>query len=123
MKIRVECDGCNFHIPASDGCTKVANGLACHYGPIVTEAEEIAFQALSAPLDLRSATDRQVGGAYYKDLGAYQPWLILKASMTPEEFRGYMKGTALVYLLRDGKKGADDLEKGLHTLEGFVELK
>lgn len=31
----------------------------------------------------------------------------LRAKLTPEEFRGYCKGTALVYLARAGKKGGN----------------
>ena len=87
----------------------------------VSKASDEKRQA-SATAELRSALEKQVGGAHYKDLGAYQPWLVLKASMTEDEFRGYMKGTALVYLLRAGKKGTDDIEKACHTLEGYLEL-
>lgn len=71
---------------------------------------------------IMSALDTQVGGDHYKNLGPYQPWLILRACMTPEEFRGYIKGTAIAYLLRDGKKGDDDYGKALHTLQGGQEL-
>ena len=112
MSRRSECEGCPFHIPASDGCTRIAHGLKCHLDTLY--AEHAA--------ERKSALDTQVGGAHYKGLGAYQPWLVLKATLTPEEFRGYMKGTALVYLLRDGKKGDDDLGKATHTLEGFLEM-
>lgn len=127
MKIRVECDGCCFHIPASDGCTKLAHGLKCIHPEPTTAEEEEAFRVLSADATFKasrpSVLARQEGGTHYKNLGAYQPWLVLRASLTPEEFKGYMKGTALVYLLRDGAKaGTDDLAKGSHTLEAYLEL-
>jgi hypothetical protein len=139
MNIREECDGCPFHIPASAGCTKIAHGLKCEYEIFPPLIEEV-FKRMSArghtsdeasrSEETRalieklsaSALEKQVGGDHYKGLGAYQPWLIMKATFTPEEFRGYMKGTALAYLLRDGKKGDDDLGKAAHTLEGFIEL-
>lgn len=70
-----------------------------------------------------SALDTQVGGNHYKELGDYQPWEVLKRWMTPEEFRGYMKGTAIAYLAREGAKGGDqDVAKAAHTLDGLLEL-
>ena len=51
------------------------------------------------------ALDTQVGGDHYKKLGVYQPWEVLKHWLTPEEFRGYMKGTAIAYLARERDKG------------------
>lgn len=71
----------------------------------------------------RSAKDRQVGGDHYHKHGNMQPWMILKQYLTPEEFRGYMKGTAIVYLLREGDKGGDqDIAKAEHTLEALLEM-
>lgn len=69
------------------------------------------------------AIDTQVGGDHYKKLGDYQPWLVLKAWLTPEEYRGYMKGTALAYLAREQQKGGNqDIEKATHTLEALLEV-
>ena len=54
------------------------------------------------------ADEIQVGGSHYKDM-AIQPWDVMQAVLTPEEFRGYLKGSVLKYSLRAGKKeGADD---------------
>lgn len=70
-----------------------------------------------------SALDVQEGGDHYKKLGAYQPWEVLRAWLTPEEFRGYMKGTAIAYLAREQDKGGLlDIKKAGHTLQGLVEL-
>lgn len=52
-----------------------------------------------------SALDVQEGGDHYKKLGEYQPWEVLRRWLTPEEFRGYMKGTAIAYLAREQDKG------------------
>jgi len=70
-----------------------------------------------------SALDTQVAGDHYKKLGAYQPWEVLRRWLTPEEFRGYMKGTAIAYLAREKDKGGtQDVEKAMHTLQGLIEL-
>ena len=70
-----------------------------------------------------SALDIQEGGDHYKKLGAYQPWEVLRRWLTPEEFRGYMKGTAIAYLAREQDKGGMlDIKKAGHTLQGLVEL-
>ena len=70
-----------------------------------------------------SALDTQVGGSHYQKMGAFQPWSVLRAWLTPEEFRGYMKGTAIAYLAREKDKGGMvDIEKATHTLQGLVEL-
>ena len=70
-----------------------------------------------------SALDVQEGGDHYKKLGAYQPWEVLRRWLTPEEFRGYMKGTAIAYLAREQDKGGMlDIRKADHTLQGLVEL-
>ena len=70
-----------------------------------------------------SALDTQVAGDHYKKLGDYQPWVVLQHWLTPEEFRGYMKGSAIAYLARERDKGGlTDIEKAGHTLYGLVEL-
>lgn len=70
-----------------------------------------------------SVLDIQEGGDHYKKLGAYQPWEVLRRWLTPEEFRGYMKGTAIAYLAREQDKGGMlDIKKAGHTLQGLVEL-
>ncbi|SOD42361.1 DUF3310 domain-containing protein [Nitrosovibrio sp. Nv4] len=70
-----------------------------------------------------SALNVQIGGSHYKDMGAFQPWEVLRAWLTPEEFRGYMKGTAIAYLAREQSKGGfQDIEKAAHTLQGLIEL-
>ncbi len=70
-----------------------------------------------------SALDAQVGGDHYKKLGEYQPWEVLRRWLTPEEFRGYMKGSAITYLAREQDKGGmQDVEKAAHTLQGLIEM-
>ena len=70
-----------------------------------------------------SALDQQHGGDHYKKLGDYQPWEVLRHWLTPEEFRGYMKGEAITYLARERSKGGTlDINKAAHTLKALLEL-
>ena len=65
-----------------------------------------------------TARDVQIGGEHYKKLGHHQPWEVLATWMTPEELRGYMKGTVIAYLAREQDKGGDtDVAKALHTIQ------
>lgn len=69
-----------------------------------------------------SALTRQVGGDHYKNMKV-QPWEALEAWLTPEEYRGYMKGTAIAYLAREQSKGSlEDVAKAVHTLERMLEV-
>lgn len=71
-----------------------------------------------------SAVDTQVGGDHYKTMGDYQPWQVLAEWMTPEELRGYMKGTVIAYLAREKQKGGDqDIAKALHTMQLWQEVR
>ena len=71
-----------------------------------------------------NALSTQVGGDHYKKLGQYQPWQVAAACMSPAELRGYMKGTVLAYLMREGDKGGDlDIEKARHTIELWQEVR
>ncbi len=77
----------------------------------------------SQAAEKQSALSGQVGGDHYKKLGAYQPWEVLRRWITPEEFRGYMKGTAIAYLARERDKGGDeDIAKAAHTLQALLEM-
>jgi hypothetical protein len=71
-----------------------------------------------------SVLEIQEGGNHYKSLGNYQPWEVLKCWLTPEELRGFAKGTAIKYLCREKAKGGDlDLKKAIHSLQIYMEIK
>lgn len=79
-------------------------------------------QALEA--EPKNTLDIQVGGDHYKKLGQYQPWQVCAACMTPEELRGYMKGTVIAYLMREQDKGGDlDIKKAAHTIQLWEEVR
>lgn len=97
-----------------------ARGSLVHAGIPIEKVQAAAEAAASrAP----SVLDVQIGGDHYKKLGQYQPWEVLRRWLTPEEFRGYMKGTAVAYLARElDKGGMQDIEKAMHTLQGLIDL-
>jgi hypothetical protein len=60
-----------------------------------------------------TADDIQAGGSHYKDMGV-QPWTVMEALLTREEFIGYLKGNLIKYGMRQGKKDSPDAEKWHH---------
>ena len=63
----------------------------------------------------------QIGGTHYTDMGAFQPWDVLQHWLTPEEYRGWQKGNAIVYLARERHKGGDtDIKKAAHHLDKLI---
>lgn len=78
---------------------------------------------LACPGDVSGADASQVGGDHYHRLGAFQPWNVLQAWLTPEEYRGWQKGVAIVYLARERQKGGDqDIAKAAHHLDKLLEV-
>ena len=70
---------------------------------------------------LMSADDRQVGGTHYKDMDP-QPWNVMQSLLTPEEFRGFLKGNMLKYAMRQGKKDGPDAGKYYHYKQKLLEI-
>ena len=70
----------------------------------------------------QKADDRQVGGTHYKDM-AVQPWEVMEALLTHEEFRGFLRGNVIKYAMRQGKKSdSDDAGKLEHYIQKLREF-
>ena len=68
------------------------------------------------------ADARQVGGSHYRDM-QMQPWDVMQAVLTPEEFRGFLKASIIKYAMRQGKKdGTDDAGKAQHYAQKLAEV-
>lgn len=68
------------------------------------------------------ADELQVSGNHYKDMGI-QPWTVMQAVLTEEEFIGFLKGNIIKYAMRQGKKeGSDDAGKGMHYWQKLDEV-
>ena len=69
-----------------------------------------------------SADEKQIGGSHYKDM-TVQPWAVMKSVLTPEEFRGFLKGNIIKYSMRQGKKAdSDDVGKARHYAAKLKEV-
>lgn len=68
-----------------------------------------------------TADDLQVGGQHYKDMGI-QPWAVMEAVLTHEEFVGFLKGNVIKYAMRQGKKDSDDANKARHYALKLAEI-
>lgn len=70
-----------------------------------------------------SADDIQVGGDHYLKMGV-TPWEAMEAWMTREEFIGFLRGSAIAYLARAGRKGSaiEDVEKARHYIDKLIEV-
>lgn len=68
-----------------------------------------------------NANDLQIGGQHYKEMGM-QPWDVMEAVLTPEEFVGFLKGNIIKYSMRQGKKDSDDAGKARHYKMKLAEV-
>ena len=68
------------------------------------------------------ASDRQVGGDHYKDMGV-EPWDVID-TWPLEQRIGYYRGGALKYTMRMGSKDQSPLEiaKGQHYMQKLLEV-
>jgi hypothetical protein len=87
---------------ADRGCAE--RGCACYDPRIDTDGVEMTEV---------KANELQIGGTHYKDMGI-QPWEVMEATLTREEFIGYLKGNCIKYGMRAGKKDSDDAGKFRH---------
>lgn len=67
------------------------------------------------------ADDRQVEGSHYKDMGV-QPWSVMQAVLTYDEFVGYLKGNIIKYGMRQGLKTEGDAAKAQHYIDKLQEV-
>lgn len=63
----------------------------------------------------------QVGGTHYQK--PIQPWDAMAAWMTPEQFKGFLRGNIIKYIARCyDKNGVEDLKKARHYLDRLIEV-
>lgn len=77
---------------------------------------------LNKNLNGTSANDLQIGGQHYKEMGI-QPWDVMEAVLTPQEFIGFLRGNVIKYAMRQGKKDSDDANKARHYALKLQEVK
>lgn len=67
------------------------------------------------------ADSYQVDGDHYTAL-AVRPWDAMQSWMTDDQFVGYLKGNAIKYIARMGKKNSSDLQKAQHYMQKLAEV-
>lgn len=72
-------------------------------------------------IEVQKADSMQVGGDHYKQLDP-QPWEVMQSLLTPEEFRGFLKGNMIKYAMRQGKKDSPDSGKYWHYKKKLREV-
>ena len=95
-------------------------GISNHSNPY---GEELGAQRLS---DGKPADEVQIGGDHYKQMPV-QPWDVMQAILSPEEFKGYLKGNLIRYAMRAGHKGGaqgmeEDIGKFYHYSQKLSEV-
>jgi hypothetical protein len=83
------------------------------FGAMADQYEHTLNARYEQQLNGTRADDIQAGGSHYKDMGV-QPWTVMEALLTKEEFVGYLKGNLIKYAMRQGKKDSPDAEKWHH---------
>ena len=79
-------------------------------------------QQLELQFNGTRADDLQVSGNHYKEM-PIQPWAVMEAVLTHEEFIGFLKGNIIKYSMRAGRKaGSDDANKALHYKHKLKEI-
>ena len=99
---------------ADRGCAE--RGCAC-FDPRIDKDGVMMTIVEAGP----SADQVQVGGSHYKDLDP-QPWAVMEAILTPEEFKGFLKGNMIKYAMRQGKKDSPDAGKYWHYKQKYDEF-
>jgi hypothetical protein len=104
------------------GGIPVDRGAGGLYRPLQTGEEVVAGEVrLSVVSEI---DDVQIGGEHYKELPEeMQPWNVLQHWLTPEEYRGFVKGNAIIMLQRERtKNGTADVEKAAHWADKLVSV-
>ena len=71
---------------------------------------------------MTKADEIQVSGTHYKDM-PIQPWHVMEAVLTRDEFIGFLRGNIIKYAMRVGRKeGSDDAGKALHYMQKLKEF-
>lgn len=90
--------------------------------PMPAEKDEQEWmKGLDTQFNSTRADDLQVGGNHYKSLDP-QPWDVMQVLLTPEEFRGFLKGNMIKYAMRQGKKDSPDAGKYHHYKQKLREM-
>jgi hypothetical protein len=98
---------------------EVGQGYASPMGQ--STGMEAAEKTVQDPGPRTAADDRQIGGSHYKDMDV-QPWEVMAAVLSREEFIGFLKGNIIKYAMRQGRKDSPDAGKCQHYIQKLNEV-
>lgn len=107
------CKGCAAFTDTNQDnelCDKLSENITCYSAEVIWVKAETDFKD-----KLPGVSADMINPSHYK-VGGMETIDYLKAKLTPEEFRGYLKGNALKYLSRSNYKHEDpgeDYKKAL----------
>lgn len=79
------------------------------------------YDPLKIPPPLTHST--QIGGDHYRSK-TIQPWDAMEEWMSPEQFKGFLRGNAIKYLARcDDKGGMEDIKKAGHYIAKMLKVR
>ena len=90
---------------------------------IVEEKQEIIKDDEMRANQVEETADQiQVGGDYDKNQTGIQPLSVIESLMSPDQFKGFLRGSVINHIARcDKKGGAEDLKKARHYLNKLIE--
>jgi hypothetical protein len=117
-----KCTMCKNSAP-SGKCLKGVSRLAIVDGCAQFESYIVEGSGGEPPTGLFTNSDNhQVGGTHYTSK-TIQPWDVMSAWMTRDEFAAYLRGNVIKYIARyKDKNGVEDLKKAQHYLEKLIDV-
>jgi hypothetical protein len=87
---------------------------------LVKQTAPNTFEAQGYMPDVESM---QIGGSHYLEM-RIQPWEVMEAWLTHEEFIGFLNGNIIKYISRyKAKGGVQDLQKARQYLDKLIKVK
>lgn len=100
---------------------EVAKALKVTRNYVYLIQRQVEPPAVGKTSSKKVADSYQVDGDHYTAL-AVQPWDAMQSWMTDDQFIGYLKGNAIKYIARMGKKNSSDLQKAQHYIQKLTEV-
>jgi hypothetical protein len=111
------------HALRGSGLPDLANAQAGDENlPVLVSALTGAYQQAIAQERAQQPTPdlrHQIGGDHYANL-AVQPWDVMRATFSTEEFNGFLRGNIIKYVMRDKGNRLEDLKKAQHYIDVLI---
>lgn len=118
----IRCGACGSEVPKGPRDLQQDAQQAYSY-EMKARLNRMPMQDNATIIPNQPADERQVDGKHYKDLKV-QPWSVMEAILTTDEFIGYLKGCIIKYGMRQDRKGTspEDGEKCRHYIQKLNEI-